>query len=88
NAVNREVMKRMLKRWGMRADAADSGAEATRRLAAGVRPDVVLLDAHMPDMDGFAVGAGIRERPELAKLPVVMLASGSCGARRACRPAW
>ena len=77
NAVNREVLQRMLQRWGMRADAAESGAEATSRLAAGVRPDVVLLDAHMPDMDGFAVGAWIRARPELAKLPVVMLSSGA-----------
>ena len=77
NAVNREVLQRMLQRWGMRADAAESGAEATSRLAAGVRPDVVLLDAHMPDMDGFAVGAWIRARPDLAKLPVVMLSSGA-----------
>ncbi len=77
NAVNCEVLQRMLQRWGMRAEAADSGAEATSRLAAGVRPDVVLLDAHMPDMDGFAVGAWIRARPDLAKLPVVMLSSGA-----------
>jgi len=77
NTVNREVLLRMLQRWGMQARAADSGEAAKTMLASGARPDVILLDAHMPDMNGFAVGEWIRAQQALAKLPVVMLSSGA-----------
>ena len=77
NAVNREVLLRMLQRWGMQARAADSGEAAKTVLGSGPCPDVILLDAHMPDMDGFAVGEWIRAQQALAKLPVVMLSSGA-----------
>ncbi len=37
------------------------------------RPDLVVLDLTMPDMDGFAVIAEIKQSPELAQLPVILL---------------
>jgi CheY-like chemotaxis protein/HPt (histidine-containing phosphotransfer) domain-containing protein len=37
---------------------------------------LVLLDAHMPEMDGFAVAEHIRQHPNLAKATIMMLTSG------------
>jgi CheY-like chemotaxis protein len=37
---------------------------------------LVLLDAHMPDLDGFGVAAAIGERPELSGSTIMMLSSG------------
>jgi len=50
---------------------AEAGHEAVR-LAQEVRPDVVLLDVHMPDLDGFEVA---RRLAELESPPVVVLTS-------------
>lgn len=37
------------------------------------RPDIILLDIHMPGMDGFETIKGIRENPELTNIPVIFL---------------
>jgi two-component system, OmpR family, KDP operon response regulator KdpE len=39
------------------------------------RPDVILLDIRMPDMDGFEVNRRLRARPELSALPVIFLSA-------------
>jgi DNA-binding response OmpR family regulator len=58
--------------------AAGTAAEALRHLEGppGALPAVVLLDLGLPDMDGLALLARIRERHAAAELPVVVL-SGS-----------
>ena len=50
---------------------AEDGRDALR-LAAELRPEVVLLDVHMPDLDGFEVA---RRLAELQQPPVVVLTS-------------
>lgn len=50
---------------------AEDGAEALR-VAQEVRPDVVLLDVHLPDLDGFEVAARLRD---LDPAPEVVLTS-------------
>jgi DNA-binding response OmpR family regulator len=59
---------------GYRVSAARNGGEALERLA-NDRPDAVVLDAMMPVVDGFEVLRRIREEPETAALPVVMLSA-------------
>jgi len=41
--------------------------------AAEFRPDLILLDVMMPDMDGGDVAASLKEDPALRKIPVVFL---------------
>jgi len=53
---------------------ATNGADAVR-LAAEIRPDVVLLDVVMPGMDGYAVCETLREGEATAMLPVIMVTS-------------
>lgn len=57
---------------GYRIERASSGAEALDK-AARLRPDVVLLDVMMPDMDGFDVCRAIRSTPALAEMPVILV---------------
>jgi CheY-like chemotaxis protein len=39
------------------------------------RPDLVLLDIRMPEMDGFEVNRQLRQSPELAEIPVIFLSA-------------
>ena len=79
NAVNRRVLHDLLLRWKMRPAVAPDGLSALRLLAdsrAHRRPfALVLLDANMPDMDGFDVAQRIREDPTLGGAPIMMLSS-------------
>ena len=51
---------------------AEDGGKALRRLQE-VRPDAILLDAMMPVVDGYELLRRIREAPETATVPVIML---------------
>ena len=77
NAVNREVYSRQLDRQGLLVETADSGKAALAFLSAQATPDIVLLDVHMPDMDGFAVAEWIKSQPRLKNLPILVLSSGA-----------
>ncbi len=51
---------------------ASGGAEALG-IIEEFKPDLVLLDVMMPEMDGFEVLENLRRKPETEKLPVIML---------------
>ncbi|MBV8774013.1 MAG: response regulator [Deltaproteobacteria bacterium] len=80
NATNRRILEEMLGNWGMQPIAVDGGQaalEAMERAAAGARPiALALVDALMPEMDGFELAERIKARPALADATVLMLSSG------------
>lgn len=53
--------------------SAASGGEALEVLSAGLKPDLILLDVMMPEMDGPAVLARVRELPDHQNTPVVFM---------------
>lgn len=53
--------------------SAASGAEALALLAAGLRPDLILLDVMMPEMDGPAVLARVRQLPDQRDTPIIFM---------------
>ena len=67
--------------------AAD-GCEALAHLNAGVRPDLILLDLHMPHMDGYQATKRIRQLEQEGNLPasriIAMTASAMPGDRETC----
>ena len=79
NSVNRRVLQDLLIRWKMRPTVADSGAAALRALVdASDRREpfaLVLLDANMPEMDGFEVARRIGATPNLSGATIMMLSS-------------
>src|SRR5688500_4152865 len=73
---NVKVLDAVLSPRGYRVIPAFSGSEALRKVR-DTRPDLVLLDLVMPDLDGHAVCRRLREDPATSALPVVMItASG------------
>ena len=48
-------------------------AEKMFSLLEQIRPDLILLDIDMPDMDGIAAMAKLRENPEWADMPVIFI---------------
>ena len=85
NRVNQMVTTRFLARLGIAADCAANGAEAVAALEKK-RYDLVLMDCHMPEMDGFEATAAIREAErDGARVPIVALtASALEGDRERC----
>lgn len=57
---------------GFEVHACATGAEALAAVA-GFAPQLILLDVMMPDLDGPGVLARLRERPDVAGIPVVFL---------------
>ena len=51
---NLQLLSEMLKSWGCKARPVTSGALALQA-ARRQRPDIILLDIHMPEMDGYAL---------------------------------
>jgi signal transduction histidine kinase/DNA-binding response OmpR family regulator len=87
NLTNRRVLEALLTRRGMEITTVDNGPAALRELEkakGGDRPiQVVLLDACMPGMDGFAVAREIRRNPALTSAAVIMItSSGSSDSAR------
>jgi PAS domain S-box-containing protein len=78
-ATNRRVLEEMLKSWGMAPETAADGGEALLRLEEARRSGrgfpLVLLDAHMPEVDGFEVARRVLETPSLGGAAIMMLSS-------------
>jgi adenylate cyclase len=80
---NTRLLEAILTPRGYRVVTAGSGEDGLRLLREE-KPDLVLLDILMPEMDGYEVCRRIREDPATAFLPVVMItASGDQEKRRA-----
>ena len=80
NATNRLILDEMLRNWRMRPTAVDgarAALAAMQEAAASNRPfSLVLLDANMPEIDGFQLADEIRQHPRLAEATIMMLTSG------------
>ncbi|MFS2026808.1 putative bifunctional diguanylate cyclase/phosphodiesterase [Massilia sp. CT11-137] len=73
--VMRLLMLEMLEGVGLEGIEAADGREAVA-LAHARAPDLILLDVEMPKMDGFAACRAIRDLPNGAMVPIVMVTGG------------
>ena len=89
NETNRRILCSMLDNWGVLTDAADSAGEAILRANDTEQGafDCIILDAHMPTMDGYQLADVLNQ--QLSPVPpMMMLSSGAVrGDAERCRQA-
>ncbi|MFH2134377.1 MAG: response regulator [Pseudomonadota bacterium] len=84
NAINRQLAMELLKQAGLVVTTANNGQEAVD-LVSRMHFDAVLMDIHMPIMDGFEATRIIRGMPQHASLPIIaMTANAMAGDRERC----
>jgi len=72
NLVNQKVIQKFLERLGVEATVVPNGLEALDAIGEG-QFDAVLMDLHMPGMDGLEVTRTHRERETGSRLPIIAL---------------
>ncbi len=75
NATNRRILTVLADKWSMPVVAVDSGGAALALLAQGEKFSAVILDMHMPTMDGITLAGKIKALPDCAQLPLILLSS-------------
>jgi two-component system, sensor histidine kinase and response regulator len=90
NSTNRRILADMLARWGMKPSMAEDACSALAILdharEAGETFPLILLDAWMPQMDGFRLAELIRRRPQENGAILLLLSSASASGYAArCR---
>ena len=81
NLTNRKYFHHLLKRWNTVTESVDGAATAiqalTRAVAAGIPYELVLLDQHMPEIDGLELARVINAEPALGRPVLALLSSTS-----------
>jgi PAS domain S-box-containing protein len=78
NETNAVIASAMLSRWGVDVSTAQSGRDALELIDhEGRRFDIVLMDLHMPGMNGYDVTRFLRARHSAEALPIVALTAAA-----------
>jgi CheY-like chemotaxis protein len=72
NEIHRYAVSRLLTRAGFSVSEAPNGSVALE-MAANWKPDLILLDINLPDMNGFEVCKRLKASPETAGIPIIHL---------------
>jgi len=75
NATNRQILAHQTQCWGMKPVTATSGSEALEVFSQENSFDLVIVDMHMPEMDGLVLAEKIRCELNFRELPLIMLTS-------------
>ena len=76
NPINQQVAREILQQMGLEVRIASGGSQSLE-MVAEERPDLVLMDIQMPDMDGYEATARMRKIPELASLPIIAMTANA-----------
>ncbi len=78
----RTLMTDLLEAAGYQVDTASSGGSAILR-AVAFQPGLILMDVHMPELDGYQTCRQIKRHPELWNIPVLLMSGDDSAASRA-----
>ena len=81
SSVNRRILASLLESAGVRVIAAEGGLEAVT-LAIEHKPDVVLMDLRMNDLDGLTATRRILSNPDTSSIPIIMVTASAFGDSR------
>jgi|GEM_PF-1771677 len=76
NLVNQKVAKMMLKKFGCTAEIAVNGHLGAKAFE-NIDPDIVLMDIHMPVLDGWGATRVIRSLPKGDKIPIIAVTANA-----------
>ena len=74
DAFMRDMARESLTEAGFLVSEAENGVRALQALE-NLRPDIILLDVMMPEMDGFATASAVRQLPGCEMLPILIMTS-------------
>lgn len=74
NEQNFYMMRFLLEKNGLRVIGADNGPKGIAQ-ALHYKPQAILLDIQLPEMDGYAVAGELKRHPELAHIPIIAVTS-------------
>jgi two-component system cell cycle response regulator DivK len=69
---NRVLVRRVLQAYGFTVVEAENGREGLR-VAEEMRPDLILMDINLPEMDGYEVTARLKRIESLAHVPIIAM---------------
>ena len=72
NPENRLLVRRVLQAYGYGLIEAENAAQ-TRHVLQSTRPDLILMDINMPDMDGYTLTQELRADPNLHSIPILAI---------------
>jgi two-component system cell cycle response regulator DivK len=72
NGDNRMLVRRILQAYGYSVLEAKNAAQARERIQAR-RPDLILMDINMPDIDGYTLTNEIKSMPQYRDIPIVAI---------------
>lgn len=81
NEINRDMLSRRLERKGYRVVIAADGAEAVAK-AQSEQPDLVLMDLHIPVIDGWQATQQIKANSQTQTIPVIALTADAMAGER------
>jgi two-component system, sensor histidine kinase and response regulator len=90
NHTNRRILEVMLAEWKMKLTSVDGAGSALRQIwhaaESGNPYRLILIDARMPEVDGFTLIESLNQSHKLAAPAIIMLTSGGqCGDAARCR---
>ena len=74
NEMNRDALSRRLERRGYKVILACDGKEGLA-LAHSAKPDLILMDLSLPEIDGWEATRRLKAAPATAHIPLIMLSS-------------
>ncbi|WP_158915124.1 response regulator transcription factor [Caulobacter sp. S45] len=78
DASIRDLIRSILEMSGYEVHTAKTGFEAVQKVDM-LRPNAVILDINMPELDGFGVLEALKVRPQATRTPVLMLTARHAG---------
>ncbi len=89
NATNREILSYHLSAWGIKSDTSESAKQALAMMHSAISLqtpyDLVILDMHMPEMDGVQLAEAIQQDVTINHTKLIMLSSIGIDDIKRCR---